>query len=377
MKPYLITFQLAVIVLALGCLPAHASESGGRTWPERITISGAVEMDASWNKAERTSSDMFVSKVEFGVEASIAEWITGRSVLLMENIGAKDEAPLVVDEATIAFEPVGKPYYYTFGLRTLPFGVFENHLVSDPLTQSAYETKRPGVTAGFRGGNGASELSLSVYKGAEMMDHLFSSGLFDAETVKRAGPDTEDVSSMIFNAAFTPVPHHLALSASYLSEPGKDRRNESFSIGINYNCLFIEGFRVDAEYIGALQRETYFDKSGADAGGFRDAALSLSLAYVFRGTDEKREPGGTYWVRRAHLLAEPVEIALRYETFDDGGMSAKTGAASVESVGSVGARCNFHVDGDTAAYMGVEYRAIRMRRAVDESAVLARLGVKF
>jgi len=100
--------------------------------------------------------------------------------------------------------------------------------------------------------------------------------------------ETDDVSSYIGNITISPL-DALMLSAYYDSEPGDGDRNETAGISVHYEIGMIT---LDAEYIAALNREKNF-------------------------TDNKEYNESAWFMVGAFQAMEPLEIAARYEAFDD------------------------------------------------------------
>ncbi|MEW6721509.1 MAG: hypothetical protein AB1346_13765 [Thermodesulfobacteriota bacterium] len=359
-------------------------------WMERVHLSGTFEGDFAWAKkgdpADRTigpASDLFIGTIELGVGVDVTDWLTGNVVLLAEDLGTEDETDLTVDEATLTFRKEDFPFSLVVGKRVQPFGVFENHLVSDPMTQDAYETNRVGATAVYSGPMDL-DLSATAYKGEEMMTHLFESWLFDSEAVVRADHrPADEVNSYILSASFKPLGGPLTLFGSFLSEPGAGNRNDTASAGFHFEADGKRGFRVDTEYMKAVNREIYagFDRE------FREGVFAVTVAYEFVMREREVIGGSLFEERKAHLVAEPMEIALRYEHFDDDGLAAASQTFSVKDRYSAGARYSFYEDpsGGLAAYIAGEYRHTEYRvhpaqagtRIGSNDEIFARLGLTF
>lgn len=202
------------VFLAYFSISATASEDESKAgkipgWMERVSLTGTIEGDYSWtkhndlaDKASDSTSDLFISTVELGAEVDLTDWFKGSLIFLTEDLGTDDETDVTVDEAVMTLQSEDFPVYLIFGKRAQPFGVFENHLVSDPMTQDAYETNRAGVTAGFSG-PAALDLSATVYKGEEMMDHLVEAELSSAIS-RTSHTATDEVNSYILSVSVTP-----------------------------------------------------------------------------------------------------------------------------------------------------------------------------
>ena len=119
-------------------------------WWQGVEMSGVVEVEASHTDRSGFSggdeSDIAVATVELGIDARINDWTRANVTLLYEE----DDTPLDVDAATLT---IGNsdvtPLYFTAGKMALPFGHFESHMVSDPLTLELGETFETVALLGF------------------------------------------------------------------------------------------------------------------------------------------------------------------------------------------------------------------------------------
>ncbi|MBT9147724.1 MAG: hypothetical protein DDT32_01489 [Syntrophomonadaceae bacterium] len=366
---------------------AKKKDEGLPEWTKRIKLSGLIEGDYHWKKYRDISdknsdstSDLYIGTVELGMETKVADWISANIVFLAEDIGKNGEANVTVDEATITLQKEDFPLYLVIGKRTQPFGVFENHLVTDPMTQDAYETNRVGVTVGATGPLGL-DVSATIYKGEEQMDKLIDdSELFEAA---RVGDPGDDVGSYILSASISPE-DHLKFFASYISEPGRGKRNSTASFGLSTAIPGIEGFRLDGEYMKALQRERYLGLGEA----FKEGVFSVTASYVFNTRERRKDLGGaTLEERKTHLLEEPLELTFRYERFDDDELAEKTSSWSAKNRYSLGVRYQFYKDEEKGltAFVGTEYRYTNYRlhssltntRADNNKEMFLKLGLSF
>lgn len=364
-------------------------EKEGDDWTKRIKLSGLLEGEYRWKKYRDISdknsyatSDLYIRRLELGLEAEISDWIKANAVLNSEWIGDSvnnGDEKITVDQATITLQNENYPLYLVLGKRPQPFGVFENHLVTDPMTQDAYETKKAGLTVGYTESLGL-DVSITVYKGEEQMDHLVASGLFE---VTRDGATGDDVGSYILSATISPVDDHLKFFASYLSEPGRGSRNSTGSLGISAGMPGLKGLRLDAEYMKALKRERYSGLTEA----FKEGIFSITASYDFNKRDRHETGGATLEDKAALIIDEPLDLALRYERFDDDGLAEKTSSWSAKNRYSVGARYSFYNNEEKGvnAFVGTEYRYTTYRlhssltntRADNNKEFLLKLGVAF
>jgi hypothetical protein len=103
-------------------------------WFNSVSVFGVVELElASESPAgEEGTTSAGVATMELGAAAALNdEW--GVEVLLEEDDGIK------LADAFLTYEP-GEGFSVAMGQQTLPFGVYDTNLVSDPLTKVLGET---------------------------------------------------------------------------------------------------------------------------------------------------------------------------------------------------------------------------------------------
>ena len=260
---------------------------------DKLTFSGAIELDFSYaddsdtgdNTINDSTSDLDIGTVELGVEVAFHEYVTGNFLLKGEGLDTDDDR-VFWDEATITIQKEGFPIYFVGGKRGQPFGVFESHLINDPITQDCYEIAKTGATIGFA--TDYLDISATVYKGEELIGHLEEAEYGFERENSPTYEETDDVGSYIGNITISPV-EGLDLAAYYDSEPGDGDRNETAGISVHYE---IGKVTLDAEYIAALSREKNF-------------------------TDNKEYNESAWFGAIAFQAIDPLEIAARYEAFDD------------------------------------------------------------
>jgi hypothetical protein len=342
-------------------------------WAERLKVGGVLEGQFRWvadGPEAQNASELYIRRLELSLQAALTDEL-GASVLFnSEYLGLEGaDASLQVDEAFLEFSK--GPFYLVLGKRTLPFGLFESHLITDPMVQDGYESKDVGLTAGLR--KGPVEASLTIYEGQVQMEHLFESGLFDTSGLSRVLADGEaELSSFVLSARWWALPERLLFFVGFLSEPGAAGRNSSLNGGLS---AAFGPLRADAEAVLALGRERYQGLQEA----FREAALSLSLAYEFVLRERTQVGGGLFAARRAHLVAEPLEVALRWEHFWDDGLAEATGGWSVRDRFSLGGRYAFyyHRESGLMSYVAAEYRVSTYRGAPEAQELYLALGASF
>lgn len=267
-------------------------------WSDRINISGAVEVEISYESMEFSdpgepdtdTSDIALATVELGVDAEITDHVSGHVLLLWEE---DDTEPVDIDEGfvSISGEDI-VPLYLDAGKMYVPFGAFESHFISDPITLEIGETRESAVRVGFA--NNMFDISLSLFNG-------------DIDGIG----DDEKIKAFAGRAAF--------------SLPEGTVPDLDLSIGISYisNIADSDGLEGEvavplADYVGGL-------------GFFLSASLMQNFFFeveYIRATD-KFEPGelgfdngiackpGAYNLEFAWVPCDDLEFGVKYEGSDD------------------------------------------------------------
>jgi hypothetical protein len=260
---------------------------------DRVVLSGFVEFNYDYVDVSDTAdensdstSDLYLSSVEFALRIFFNQWAKAKIVVNAEDVGKDDtDDQISLDEAIVTLKLPQTPFYFTGGKTELPFGVFEDHMISGTLTEDLYEVNDVGFTLGFAPDFYGLDISLTIYEGQNIIENLedFATHEFDS------GRQIEDdVTSVIASVILSPVEDTLNLAAFYASEPGDGNHNRSAGFALTINLW---KFILDAEYIKALERE-----KGADGEENKENAWFVALAF---------QP-----------LADLV-LAARYEVFND------------------------------------------------------------
>jgi hypothetical protein len=349
------------------------SESVMTNLLDKVTFSGAVELDYSYagdtdagdNTINDSTSDLDVGTVELGAEIALHDYVTGNVMLKGENLDTDDN--VFCDEAVIDMRKEDFPIYFVGGKRGQPFGVFESHLITDPLTQDLYEIADIGATLGFTPGILGMDISATLYKGETLMTHMLegaygldrtyldgTSALPAWRTGGMSGSyeETDDVSSYTGNITLEPV-EGVSVAAFYNSEPGDKQRNNT--LGGMFHCE-ISKLTLDMEYITAAQREA----DSADNKAHKENALSGAIAFQ---------------------VTDSIEIALRYEVFDDDIPEEQDG--HLDNRYSLGLNYGLFEKDNFATGLSFEYRQSSYEKAVGSTAddslteFFAKLAIEF
>ena len=288
-------------------------------WSDRISLSGLIEIEAAYEdmdfkdsaESDEDSSDIALATVELGIDVDIVKHVKGHVLFLWEE---DDTEPVDLDEGFIIIDGEDRvPLYLNAGKMYVPFGQFESHFISDPLTLELGETRESAVTIGFA--NDMFNLCFSAFNG----------------DIDEIGDDD-----------------HINTYAGSLTF---SRREDGESA-----C----GLMVGVSYISNIaDSDSLQDEDGADGAGIKDyvggfgAFLSVSLMdkifmeVEYLGATDSFEPGElafdegssyepkTWNFELACAATEALEVAFKYEGSDDCGTflpEKQYGAAAVYSL---------------------------------------------
>lgn len=262
---------------------------------EKITLGGFIDLDYDYyevsdvsDKNSGSSSDLGLGSVELELRVFFNKWVKSKIVVTADDIGKKDgDENIKIDEATFTMNCPYIPTYFIGGYTVLPFGVFEDRLITGLITEDLYEIQEVGATLGFTPDFYGLDISFTVYGGQDIIENLEDFGVHEFSADRE---EDDDVSSFIANVTLEPVEDVLIMSVFYDSEPGDGRRNET--IGSAFT-LDLWKFTLDGEYITALQRE-----KGENGEENKESAWVAGLAF-------------------RPLESLPLEFVVRYEDFDD------------------------------------------------------------
>lgn len=121
-----------------------------------VHIHGLVEVEYGYTEdyGKVDSSDIVLATVELGIDGKVNNNVDAYIGLLYEE----DDTPLEVDIGVLNIHDDASPVSASLGQMYVPFGAYETHVVSDPLTLELGETRESavlfqfeskGATAGF------------------------------------------------------------------------------------------------------------------------------------------------------------------------------------------------------------------------------------
>ena len=300
MKRLFVTILSLFIAVFVVSGPAICEEDGGK-WFKNITLSGAIEVEAGFEKIDyndpatkdEDSSDIAVATVEVGIDAEITKHVSGHILFLHEDGATTD-----VDDAIISIDGDDVvPLYLNAGQLYVPFGNFESHMISSPITQELGETRKSAVVAGFA---------------TDWLD--ICAGVFNGD-IDETGQD-DKIESYVAGAVFT-LPENtvsgfgLSAGASYISNIGDSNSlQEDIEGGPVTVNDYVAGYSAFIS-ISVLDRFFFNAEYLTAADEFAAGELSFDGGLEFKPS--------TLYVELAVGVIDDLEIAVRYEASDDCG----------------------------------------------------------
>jgi len=273
---------------------------------EGIRFSGRIEVEAGYTKtkpnagADSSASDIAVATAEFGVDAKIADPVDGHILLLYE-----EGNDLIVDEAIIHIhgektdcdsEGCREPWYLNFGRLYIPFGYYESHFVSDPLTLLLGETRESALVAG---------LSNDWAN--------FSAGVFNGE-INKSFDNDDHIDNYVASLALT-LPH-VRIGASYISNIAASKElidrmnNDGDGDGTTDIKKYVGGYSA---FVSVNLKDTFFLEAEYLAAADEFEAGELA----FDGDRQYRPAAWNF--EFAYAATDQLVCGLRYAGSDDGG----------------------------------------------------------
>jgi hypothetical protein len=285
-----------------------------------IHLNGIIEVEATVARKEspsgtaENSSDVSLATAQLDISAEINRHVNGRTTFLYEEGEENDH--VIVDEAIIAINGGEQyPFSVNAGKMYVPFGNYNSHFISDPLTLVLGETNDTAVMAGYEIGPVA--INGSLFKGAIRENNssdkinTFTGGFtFALSEETMNGLALNGGASYISNLAATDTLQGEVTVADTISD-------EVGGWSAFASLEFQHRYSLYLEYLAAMDDFSTTDFSFSDAANQRPVAWNieagamimdrLEVALRYGGSDE----AGT-------LLAEKqYGVALLYDLFDN------------------------------------------------------------
>ena len=294
-------------------------------WAERISISGVIEVEAGYTSTDPAGgestddSDIALSTVELGIGAKIVDHVSGDILFLYE-----DGEDIVVDEGFITIDGEDVvPLYLRAGEMYVPFGNFESHMISDPLTLEIGETREAALqvgteTGGFYGS--AFVFNGDVNEVDEEDDHINNFGANAGFGMER------DAFSIDVGASYINNLIDADGWEGVMEDEAVDLKDYVGGVGA-YAIVGVGPLTLIGEYVTALDDIEWVDGGGnltnadqiaawnAEIGfGFAIGAKEATLAVAYQGTDNAQNilPETRYLGSFGVSIFENTSLALEY-----------------------------------------------------------------
>ena len=253
-------------------------------WADKIHPSACIEVEAFYQDydfndpsvRDTDTSDLKLATVSFGFDADIAKHVKGSLFFLYEE---DDTEPIEVDEGIITIDGADVvPLYVDLGKMYVPFGRFESHFISDPLTLELGETNESAAVGGFR--NDWFELSVGAFNG-------------DIDETGDENHIDNYLASAIFTLPETIVPNfNLTAGISGISNIADTNNLQTVGSGVSaatirnhiggFNAFIIgsllDRYSFNAEYLGAIDDFEAGELSFDGGQAYRPETWTIQLA---------------------------------------------------------------------------------------------------
>ncbi len=121
---------------------------GIKFFNNRIKLSGLVEAEVNYSKDYdgNDSSDITLATAELDIDVDLHKYVKSHLLFLWEE---DDTEPVDIDEAYIFLGNTEEfPLFTQVGKLYVPFGNYESHMISDPLTLELGETRETAIVVG-------------------------------------------------------------------------------------------------------------------------------------------------------------------------------------------------------------------------------------
>ncbi len=306
-------------------------------WADRIELSGLIEIEVGYEdldfddsaQSDKESSDIVLATVELGVDVDIAKHVKGHVLFLWEE---DDTEPVDVDEGiiTIDGEDVA-PVYLNAGKMYVPFGNFESHFISDPLTLELGETRESALNLGFA--NEMFDVCVGAFNGD--IDETGEDNHVETYFVGATFTLPEGTASDLGLTAGASYISNIADSDSLQDEDGVGQKDESGAkiqeikdyvggASLFVSLSLMDQFFLEAEYLGATESFEAGELGFDEGESCRPSAWNIELAYAaaenlefgvkYEGSDDCGDflPESQYGAIVSYSLFENTSLALEY-----------------------------------------------------------------
>ncbi|MGB9499007.1 MAG: LbtU family siderophore porin [Dissulfuribacterales bacterium] len=257
-------------------------------WADKITLSGLIEAEANYENMDydrpatddEDSSDITLATVELGVDVDIIKHVKGHVLYLWEE---DDTEPVDVDEGFITLDGEDVvPLYLNVGKLYVPFGNFETHFISDPLTRQLGETRESALSVGYV--NEWTDVSVSAFNGD--IDETGEDNHIESYVASASFSVSEELISNFGISGGVSYISNIAdtdgLGDTITEDAEGNKYIEDYVDGFNafLSISFMDKLFLECEYLGALDEFEANELSFDDGNEFQPETWNFELAYA-------------------------------------------------------------------------------------------------
>lgn len=281
-----------------------------------VEVGGVLEVEAVHEQpsGESSTSSASVAKAEVAIAASVNDWVGSELVLAYDG----DAEKVDVDTAAVTFAAPDGPLSVTAGKLTLPFGVYETNLVSDPLTLDFAETGDTALVVELSSG-GFTGSVFGLHGTSGELDNFGAAAGFGLDDLGLPGSASLGVNFSYINEILSDSVVDAELSEEL---PGW---TASVSLGFG-------GASLLGEYVGSLEEAAGSKPSSWQveaAYGLDVLGKPLTVAFGYQATDKALGDGFDLGLPKSRLLAglslelaEQVGLSLEWRRDEHYGIAA-------------------------------------------------------
>ncbi|MCK5540977.1 MAG: LbtU family siderophore porin [Deltaproteobacteria bacterium] len=291
---------------------------------KHLRIGGVVEVEIGFSEDynDNNESDIVLATITLDIDIDLHKYVKAHILLLWEE---DDTEPVDLDEAYILLGNTEHfPLYLQIGKLYLPFGNFESHMISDPLTLGLGESRESAVILGID------------FNGLHASAYAFNGDINENR-------DDDEIKCFGLNAgyAFENETFNFDIGAGWINSiadsdgltdalPG-DIKN--YVAGVTAHAIFFwQGLTLIGEYLGATDEfevsELNFKGSGAEPKTwnielgytFEISGHETVIALAYQGSDEALAlelPEERYLGSFGVGLADGLSLVVEYAHDED------------------------------------------------------------
>ena len=245
---------------------------------KHIKIGSLVEVEIGFSEdyEGNNESDIVLATVALDIDINLHKYVAGHILLLWEE---DDTEPVDLDEGYIVLGNTEHfPLFLQVGKLYVPFGNFESHMISDPLTLELGETRETAAILGVE------------YKGLYAGAYAFNGDIDESG-------DDDEIKCFGFNTgyAFENETFNFDIGAGWINNLGDSdtlgdtlpEEIKNYVGGLTAHAVFSwQGFTLIGEYLSATD-DFEIDELEFKGNGAQPETWNIELGYTFEIADHE------------------------------------------------------------------------------------------